>query len=87
MDVLGKARGAVHGERDELYGHPRDNLARIARIWSVILGVDVSPEEVAACMVGLKLARLAQTPNHADTWIDIAGYAETWGLLQEPREE
>ena len=38
-------------------------------------GAFVSSHDVAAMNILLKLARLANTPNHADSWADIAGYA------------
>ena len=38
-------------------------------------GHDVDPEQVALCMAGIKIARLIQTPTHADSWLDLAGYA------------
>jgi hypothetical protein len=63
-------------ERGKAYGHPRPNHERIARLWSVILGVEVTPEQVALCMVQVKVSRLVQTPDHADSIDDIAGYAE-----------
>ena len=51
------------------------NTTRIAKIWSVILGFDVTEEQVALMMVGLKVARLVETPDHQDSILDIAGYA------------
>ena len=47
---------------------------RIASLWSVVLGQDVTPEQVALCMTCLKVARLMETPAHEDSWVDIAGY-------------
>ena len=44
------------------------------------LGVDISPAQVALCMIDVKLARLAHDPAHADSAIDVAGYA---ALLRE----
>jgi hypothetical protein len=28
-------------------------------------------------MAGVKLARLSATPDHQDSWVDLAGYAAT----------
>lgn len=51
-----------------------ENFGRTAIIWSVVLGQPVTAEQVAMCMVGLKLARLVNDPGHHDSWVDIAGY-------------
>jgi hypothetical protein len=76
VDALRQAAAIIAGERDAQYGSPEDNFERIAKVWSVILGIDISREDVAMCMVGLKLARYVNKSGfHPDTWIDIAGYA------------
>jgi hypothetical protein len=31
--------------------------------------------DVAAMLALLKIARLQQSPNHRDSWVDLAGYA------------
>lgn len=73
---LDEAARIIAGERDIQYGGPEDNFLRISKIWSVILGVEVTPEDVAMMMVGVKVARYANKSGfQPDTWIDIAGYA------------
>lgn len=74
--MLEEAAEIVSGQRDRQYGGPEDNFNRIAKIWSVILGIEVTKEDVAMMMVGLKVARFANRSGfQADTWVDIAGYA------------
>ena len=41
---------------------------------SVILQKDIGPEQVAMCMVAVKLSRLIHQPTHDDSWADIIGY-------------
>ena len=65
----------IVAERRVAYGHPATSMAAIAARWSVTLGVPVTPETVALCLIDLKLARLAHDPAHADSITDIAGYA------------
>lgn len=73
---LDEAGRIISGDRDAQYGGPEDNFLRIAKIWSVILGVEVTSEDVAMMMVGLKVARYANKAEfQPDTWIDVAGYA------------
>ena len=76
VQALREAATIISGDRDVQYGGPEENFTRIAKIWSVIIGVDITPEDVAMMMVGLKVARYASKSGfQPDTWIDIAGYA------------
>jgi hypothetical protein len=76
IQLLREAAAIVAGERNVSYGEPEDNFKRIAQIWSVILGMTVTPEDAAMCMVGLKVARYGNRGTfQPDTWRDIAGYA------------
>lgn len=73
-DILNEAHKLTHGDRDKNYGSPLLNHQRIAAIWSVILEQDVRPDQVALCMAGVKLARLVETPDHTDSFVDGAAY-------------
>lgn len=74
--ILDEAKGLVYGNRGTDYGHPAVDYDRVAKIWSGILGVDVTRLQAIQCMIGIKLSRLSNTPHHHDSWVDIAGYAE-----------
>jgi hypothetical protein len=52
----------------------------VARRWSLVLGVKVTPAQAMLCLIDLKVARLAHDPQHLDSIIDVAGYA---GCLAE----
>jgi hypothetical protein len=54
----------------------------IAQRWSITLGQPVTAAQVVLCLIDLKLARLRHDPAHADSILDIAGYA---AVLQEVR--
>lgn len=76
VEALREAAKIISGDRDLQYGGPEENFTRIAKIWSVIVGTEISSEDVAMMMVGLKLARYASKSGfQPDTWVDIAGYA------------
>jgi hypothetical protein len=62
-------------DREDQYGTPTRLFDELARIWTVILSFEVEPEQVAFCMVGVKLARLSHNWSHADSIKDVAGYA------------
>jgi hypothetical protein len=76
VEALREAAKIVTQDRNANYGDPEINFSRTAKIWSVILGHDITNEQVAMMMVGLKMARFAHGSKfQPDTWIDIAGYA------------
>ena len=81
--VLGEAARLTGGDRQKEYAHPSINFGRIAQMWSLILGVPVTPEQHALCMVAVKIARLMETPGHRDSLVDLAGYARTIEMLDE----
>lgn len=74
-EVLDTAAELIDGQRADDYGDASESFARLSRIWSGILGQEVTAAQVALCLAGLKLSRLAATPTHADSWVDLAGYA------------
>jgi hypothetical protein len=61
--------------RRRTYGQPRDLFEQIAKRWSFVLGVEVTPTQAALCMIEVKLARLSRNPKQLDSIVDIAGYA------------
>ena len=74
IEFLAGVAGTI-AKRGEEYGDTLPLFTDIARRWSVALGFDISPAQVAICLIDLKLARLSQNPIHADSIRDIAGYA------------
>ena len=75
VGVLDKAQKLVDGrDKQDHYGPPEESMRRIGLIWSGILGVDVSAEQVALMMLGLKTARLSIDPKHEDSLVDAGGY-------------
>jgi predicted glycosyltransferase involved in capsule biosynthesis len=76
QELLKTALATVTNRGSE-YGDAYINHKRIAEMWTVILGIDVKPHQVVMAMAAVKLARLVETPDHQDSWIDLAGYAAT----------
>jgi hypothetical protein len=74
-------------ERQLHYGPPEDNLSRIAKRWSLTLEREVTPQQVALCMIDVKLARLIHDPGHRDSIMDLAGYAACLNEINRHQEE
>lgn len=82
--ILDEAKRIVYGERGENYGHPFEDFSRTAQIWSAILGIKIEPEQVALCMVGLKISRECNRPKR-DNVVDGAGYFENLDMVKKER--
>lgn len=80
-EILDEAHTLTYGKRDKNYGTPYINHKRIADIWSVILGQEITPAQVALCMVGVKIARLVESPDHLDSYVDGCAYFAISGEL------
>lgn len=78
-----------NGERQMNYGHPNQDFQRTAGMWTAYLshklapGAVVSMEDVALMMGQLKMSRLASTPGHRDSLVDLIGYAICYDRLGE----
>jgi hypothetical protein len=79
-EILQTAIDLTMNDRNEQNGDPLENHQRIAKIWEVILGIEVEPYQVALCMAGMKLARLAHNPLD-DSFIDGAAYLAIAGEI------
>lgn len=80
--IADEAKRIVTGARRSAYGKPEDNFARIARFWDayfVNTGRDarVTAADVSPLMRLMKEARLCETPDHRDSFVDMVGYTLT----------
>jgi hypothetical protein len=85
--VLADAGMKINGDRARDYGAAYENHSRIGQMWGAILGVDISPSQVAMMMIALKLSRLTNRPDHLDSWVDVCGYAALGGEFCDDAEE
>ena len=90
-EILHKAETLVSNDREHVYGPPKRTHERIADLWRAYLcGIEdaynPTPENVICMMILTKIARLEQTPDHLDTWVDIAGYAAIGGEVAQKEE-
>lgn len=82
-EVLDGARACVLTNRNVDYGEPEDNFRRIADLWTAwlwsrdLLARDqrLAMHDVAIMCGQIKEARIAESPQKLDHWVDLAGYA------------
>jgi len=88
MKITEEAGQIVDGDRQKMYGHPADDFARTAGLWTELLrpklgvGCSVTAEDVPRMMIALKLSRDVNFAQR-DNLVDIAGYAETLQMVRD----
>jgi hypothetical protein len=86
---LEEALRITTGDRQNSYGHPLEDFSRTAALWTSLLGEKlrskITPEEVALCMVCLKLSR-EMNKHKQDNLVDIAGYINCLHMLIEEKK-
>lgn len=86
-EILRTAESLINGDRAKDYGDALENHWRIAIGWDVIVksayekGKHLQPEHVALMMDWLKTARLCNSIDHKDSWIDKAAYSALGGEM------
>ena len=85
-ELLRKAAATVGGDRRDDYGSAAESFARIAKLWSALLGIEIALWQVAQLMAALKLSRLTTTHDYEDSYVDLAGYAALGASLAVTKE-
>lgn len=83
--IAQEADRLVNGPKREEYGDPIKSLVSIASRWSVILGVNVTPEKFCELMIELKMNRECAKAKR-DNRTDAIGYIILWDKYVEWRE-
>jgi hypothetical protein len=84
VKAIAKGTDALLAERAKDYGPPEINMTGIGLIWTAQLrnhwgmpDLPIIPGSIVGLMMaGVKLNRLAKSPNHKDSYDDLDGYAE-----------
>ena len=84
-DYLNEARATIQ-DRGMDYGHPTDNMARTAALWSSYLEMPITDYQVAMCMALVKIARSMETAK-TDTYVDLVAYAAITAQLHTEENE
>ena len=79
-DLLTNAADTI-AERGKLYGHYDLTMLRTSKLWSDYLERDIDPMDVAICMALVKIARIMETREHNDNFLDAVCYMAMSGAL------
>jgi hypothetical protein len=85
-EILDTAKQLISGPRAADYGDAKDNFDRIAAGWNIIienLDGPVTAKHVALMMDWVKTARLLETLDHEDSWVDKCGYSALGGSFNK----
>ena len=80
-EILDTAKGYVTQDRAATHGDAEQTFGRIAAVWSARLGVGITQAQVCILLADLKSCRAWGNPQHADNWVDLAGYAACGGEI------
>lgn len=81
--IADEAKNIVAGARRAAYGKPEQNFERIARLWQAYFAntgrelANITAKDVSPLMRLMKEARLCETPDHRDSFVDLVGYTLT----------
>lgn len=89
-EILTEAHGLITGPRQAEYDHPHDDYSKVANLFRIITGIDLTVDEAVMFMVCVKLARLA-TNHQANRWkhdtlLDTIGYLGCLNMVRHRRD-
>ena len=85
-EIIENAKTLISGQRAIDYGDAKDNFDRIAAGWNIIIenaGGPITAKHVALMMDWVKTARLLETIDHVDSWVDKVGYSALGGSFDK----
>lgn len=84
----------VASEREEQHGTPLVNHGCAVGMWNAYLkarqhygATEITMQDYEVMMILMKVSRIACTPEHVDSWLDIAGYANIGAFTLGPMKE
>jgi hypothetical protein len=79
--VVGEALALVAGDHQDAYGDAEESFGRIAALWAPVLDIDVTPQQVALCLMQLRVAQYVHGEQRGSL-VEIVEYAALLGQLQ-----
>ena len=87
-EILQEAYKIVNQDRQNTYGHPKDDYTKVVNIYQALTGKQLTLTEALLFMVSVKLARLKtnldQGQLHYDTLLDTIGYLTCINMIHQP---
>jgi len=87
-EILQEAYKIVNQDRQNTYGHPKDDYTKVINIYQALTGRQLTLTEALLFMVSVKLARLKtnldQGQLHYDTLLDTIGYLTCINMIHQP---
>ena len=86
-EILQEAYKIVNQDRQNTYGHPKDDYTKVTNIFEALTGKQLTLTEALLFMVSVKLARLKtnldQGHLHYDTLLDTIGYLTCINMVHQ----
>lgn len=80
--ICEEAQRLTHGDRGDDYGHPVDNFQITVDMINARFGTEFTAQDFAEIMILCKIGRQANASKR-DNMVDIAGYANTYGMIAD----
>jgi len=84
--LFNNATAIVH-ERGVVYGHAIYNMDRIAKSVSAYIDYPISAHDIPIINILQKISRLAETPGHEDSIVDICAYMAIYKMCIEAEKD
>ena len=78
---------ALVKQRGEVYGPPEVDFGYVAQMVGPLQNCPDRVLRHVLYMIVVKIVRLITTPSHADSWLDIVGYARTAAMIIDRRNK
>lgn len=85
LERFDAAYANVTTDRRDVYGEPADTYRRISTMRAIVDECEDAEIREILGMIVTKVARLIQTPDHLDSWVDVAGYSRCGVMLLTDR--
>jgi len=87
LEEFDAAIKTITTERGKVYGHPLDNFIRAQKLITEVVSCPNVGVRHALMLICVKMARLVNSPDHLDSWIDLVGYARTAVMCLDKEKE
>lgn len=89
-EILQQAHQIVNQDRQNTYGHPKDDYTKVINIYETLTGQKLTLNDAILFMISVKLARLRtnleQGQLHHDTLLDTIGYLTCLNMIHHHTE-